>query len=61
MAVAWETRFMANGLLVWTGRLLCLIGVHDYRLIEEVVGFGPAGTVQKVQCRRCGYVTTRRG
>jgi hypothetical protein len=52
---------MANGLLVWMGRLLCRIGVHDYRLVEEVVGFGPAGTVQKVQCRRCGYVTTRRG
>jgi hypothetical protein len=52
---------MANELSVWIGRLLCLIGVHDYRIIEAVEAFGPAGNVQKVQCRRCGYVTTRRG
>lgn len=42
-------------------RLLCLIGAHDYRVIEVVIGFGPSGSVEKVECRRCGDVTTRHG
>jgi hypothetical protein len=42
-------------------RLLCLIGVHDFRIVEVIVGFGPSGTVEKVECRRCGLVTTRHG
>ena len=52
---------MANEMPEWLGRLLCRIGVHDYRLVDEVLAFGSAGNVQRVQCRRCGYVTTRRG
>ncbi len=52
---------MANGLSVWIGRLLCLMGTHDYRLIEVIEAFGPAGNVEKVQCRRCGCVTIRGG
>ena len=48
-------------LLDWIGRLLCQFGFHDYRLIEVVGGFGAGGQVQKVECRRCGYVTTRSG
>jgi hypothetical protein len=42
-------------------RLLCLIGVHDFRVLEVIVGFGPSGSVEKVECKRCGQVTTRRG
>ena len=45
----------------WIGRLLCLIGMHDFRTIEIICGFGSGGTVQKVECQRCGLVTTRRG
>jgi len=45
----------------WIGRLLCWFGFHDYRLIEVVGGFGGGGQVQKVECRRCGYATTRSG
>ena len=45
----------------WIGRLLCWFGSHDYRLIEVVVAFGASGQVQKVECRRCGYATTRSG
>ncbi len=45
----------------WIGRLLCWFGFHDYRLIEVVGGFGAGGQVQKVECRRCGYATTRSG
>ena len=45
----------------WLGRALCALGVHDLEVIEVQIGFGPSGTVEKVQCRRCGYRGTRRG
>ncbi len=48
-------------MLNWIGRLLCLFGFHDYHLIEVIGAFGASGRVQKVECRRCGYVTTRPG
>ena len=41
-------------------RLLCLLGFHDFRVVEVTVSFGPSGAVEKVECRRCGYATTRR-
>ena len=40
-------------------RLLCLVGVHRFRTIDVTYGFGQGGSVAKVQCTRCGYVTTR--
>ncbi len=43
------------------GRLLCLLGIHDFRIAEATLGFGPGGSVQKVQCKRCGLATTRHG
>ncbi len=56
---------MANengkGMPDWIGRLLCLIGIHDFRTIEMIGGFGSGGAVQKVECRRCGLVATRSG
>ncbi len=45
----------------WIGLLLCWFGFHNYRLIEVVGAFGGGGQVQKVECRRCGYATTRTG
>ena len=45
----------------WIGRLLCRLGFHDDRLIEVIVAFGASGQVRKVECRRCGYATTRSG
>ena len=45
----------------WLGRVLCALGVHELEVIEVQIGFGPSGTVEKVQCRRCGYRGTRRG
>lgn len=42
-------------------RLLCLVGWHDFKIIEASFGFGASGGVEKVQCRRCGLVTTRSG
>ena len=41
------------------GRLLCLVGLHDFQVIEVTFGFGAGGNVAKVECRRCGYVTLR--
>ncbi len=41
------------------GQLLCLVGFHDYHVISGTFGFGGAGNVEKIECRRCGYVTTR--
>lgn len=43
------------------GRVLCQLGLHDFRVIEVSIGFGDSGSVEKVECRRCGLVTTRRG
>ena len=31
---------MANEMPAWLSRLLCRIGVHDYRLVDEVLAFG---------------------
>jgi hypothetical protein len=42
------------------GRLLCLLGIHDFRVIDATLGFGAGGGVAKVQCGRCGLITTRR-
>ncbi len=41
------------------GKLLCLLGFHDYHVISGTFGFGGAGNVEKIECRRCGHVTTR--
>src|SRR3546814_1643761 len=35
-----RARHMASRLPIWMGRLFCLVGFHDYRLIEEVGSFG---------------------
>lgn len=41
-------------------RLLCLMRFHAFHVVEVTLGFGPSGAVEKVECRRCGRVTTRR-
>ena len=46
---------------IWIGRLLCRLGIHDCRLVEVVGGFGQGGQVKKVECCRCGYITTKQG
>jgi hypothetical protein len=42
------------------GRLLCFVGVHDFRVLEVRFGFGQGNRIEKVECRRCGLVSTRR-
>lgn len=41
------------------GRFLCLVGLHDFQLIDVTQGFGPSGGVAKLRCRRCGATQTR--
>ena len=41
-------------------RLICFLGFHDFRVVEATMSFGASGTVEKVECRRCGRFTTRR-
>ena len=43
------------------GRLLCLLGFHDFRVLEVTFGFGAGGNVEKIQCKRCGLIITRHG
>ena len=45
----------------WLGRGLCWLGIHDQRVIDASFGFAPGETVERVECRRCGAITTRRG
>ena len=35
------------------GRLLCLLGIHDYHVIDATFGFGADSSVIREQCRRC--------
>ena len=41
-------------------RLLCLLGIHDFRILEVKFGFGVGSRIEKVECRRCGLITSRR-
>jgi hypothetical protein len=41
-------------------KLYCWLGFHDYEVISVTFGFGVGGSVEKVQCNRCGFTTTRR-
>lgn len=41
------------------GRLLCLLGFHDYRVLEVMFQFSSGGSIEKVECRRCGVTVTR--
>ncbi len=40
-------------------RLLCLLGFHDFELVEVITGFGPAGNIAKLKCKRCHLIKTR--
>ena len=42
------------------GRLLCLLGIHDFRILEVKFGFGVGNRIEKLECRRCGLASTRR-
>lgn len=37
-----------------SAQLLCVLGQHDFELIGMTFGFGPAGGIRTLACRRCG-------
>jgi len=42
-------------------KILCKFGYHSKtRLVEVIVGFGPSGKVEKIQCEICKTVYIRR-
>lgn len=41
------------------GHLFCLLGFHDYKIIDATLGFGLAGGTSTLECKRCGQVVTR--
>jgi len=43
----------------FAGWMLCLAGVHDYRIISVTSSFGRGGAVEKRECRRCRKVNVR--
>ena len=43
----------------WLGRLLCMLGFHDFRIVEVSFGFGPGNKIERIECRRCGLTATR--
>lgn len=51
---------MGQALPALLGRLLCLIGIHDFHVIDATFAFGASGSIARMECSRCGRVTTRR-
>jgi len=41
------------------GRILCWLGLHDFRVVSKSFGFGTEG-VERDECRRCGVTVTRK-
>lgn len=44
----------------YLGRLLCFLGIHDFQVIEVSFTFGDSGNIEKLQCKRCKRVISRR-
>ena len=41
------------------GHLLCLLGFHDFKIIDREFDFGSGDGVETVQCRRCQLIVRR--
>ena len=41
-------------------KMLCLLGLHDFEVLSKTFGFGEGDSVEKVECKRCGLIITRR-
>ncbi|GMQ88131.1 MAG: hypothetical protein BMS9Abin08_1356 [Gammaproteobacteria bacterium] len=41
------------------GRLLCWLGLHNFRVVDRMFEFGAGGAIEKVECKRCGVTMTR--
>ena len=40
--------------------LMCWLGIHRYKVIDAIFGFGAGGTTQKVKCKICGIQKIKR-
>ena len=40
-------------------KLLCWLGIHQYKIIDVTYGFGPGGSVETIECRVCGIKKKR--
>ena len=40
--------------------LLCWLGIHRYKVVDAIFGFGAAGSTQKLKCRNCGIQKIKR-
>ena len=40
---------------------LCLLGFHNFQVVEKIIAFGGGGNIEKAQCKRCGLTVTRQG
>ena len=34
--------------------LLCLVGIHQYKIIDVTYGFGASGSIITLECKICG-------
>ena len=50
-----------GGMTGFLARLLCRLGFHNFGVVDVSFGFGAGGSVETVECRRCGRRTTRTG
>ena len=41
--------------------LLCWLGIHQFKLIDSIFGFGSSGTTKKVECKICGIIKMKKG
>ena len=41
--------------------LLCLLGIHRYKVIDISFGFGVGGSVRTIQCKICGIKKIKKG
>jgi hypothetical protein len=42
------------------GHLLCLLGFHDFKVIDKEFDFSSGSGVETVQCRRCEMIVRRK-
>jgi hypothetical protein len=47
-----------NALRRFMGHLLCLVGFHDFKVIDRTFQFGSGG-FETVECRRCEIIVKR--
>ena len=47
------------GIMQWVNKIFCLLGLHQFKVIDITFGFGASGDVEKVECIHCGVIKTR--